>query len=88
MNHKVDMKNNHVLIGLKRASWLFSLIIGIIAFAKLGYDNRWRFNFPEEIIIATLKSTIIGFIGFIVFRIGIWVYKGFVGYSKNKSENK
>jgi hypothetical protein len=73
------MSEGRLIDGLKRASWLFAIIVGLITMVIVGRDEYWD---P----ISFLPSTIIAaVIGFIVFRIGIWVAKGFITGSKEVS---
>jgi len=77
---KVDvlMKAN-VIVGLKRASWLFAVIVGLVTMIVVASDEGWD---PEYWLPITIIASVIGFI---VFRIAIWVFKGFAGVDKGDS---
>ena len=62
--------------GLKRFSWLFGIITGGLGFIIQGEILFYRFK--PNLIIGYVISTLIGMaIGFLVFRLIIWIIKGF-----------
>ncbi len=73
------MKTN-VIVGLKRASWLFAMIVGLVTMIVVASGEGW--DYPEDYLPGTVIATVIGFI---VFRIAIWVFKAFAGMDKEDS---
>jgi hypothetical protein len=63
--------NINLLTGLKRASWLFAAIAGVIAMIISAYECDY---FSEALLLVFFSSLI----AFLVFRLGIWVAKGFI----------
>ena len=60
----------HILLGLKRASWLFALMCGIVG---LIWGVVWgAYEYEWALIIG---GPTVG--GFLLFRLAIWVAKGF-----------
>jgi hypothetical protein len=69
------MKNKNILKGLYRASWLFSLVGFILTAFFIIDDSYIDWDEPH----GYFGGAVIGAVtSFLLFRIGIWVYKGFV----------
>ena len=66
------MQKQRILLGLQRASWLFALVVAVIIVTSDERDTLDLWDFPGDYIAGSL-------IAFFVFRIGIWVFKGFAG---------
>jgi len=74
------MKKENVLLGLKRASWLFGLIGTLIAAFFIKVEEYADWDEPDEYLF---QSIVVGAIIFGLFRIGIWVFKAFAGVPTN-----
>lgn len=66
------MDRNRLLIVLKRASWFTTVAVGSILLLVLATNEGW--DYPEDYLPTTLIATVVTFI---LFRIAIWVVKGF-----------
>jgi len=69
MRKKDGIGKPNILVGLKRASWLFALVFGFVKMIIVASDRGW--DDPEDYLPGTILFIIIGFI---LFRIGIWVF--------------
>ena len=76
------MKKENILLGLKRASWLFALVSGLLTAIIITSDRHIYWEDPEEYL---LHSIVACAIAFSVFRIGIWVFKAFADIEKNET---
>ena len=74
------MKQN-VLLGLKRASWLFAGLVGVITMVVEASHEGW--DYPEDYLPLTIVFTVIGFL---LFRVAIWVVKAFLASDNADSE--
>ncbi len=68
------MNTDQVLLGLKRASWLFALVAGLVTSIIINSDRYSSWDEPDEYLPGTIAACVIAFV---VFRITIWVFKGF-----------
>jgi SNF family Na+-dependent transporter len=75
------MNKDRITIGLKRCSWLFAVIVGIVTIVIVASNKGW--NDPNDYMPNTFVASLLGLI---VFRMGIWVFQGFMGSGKKKEE--
>ncbi len=66
------IERNRLLIVLKRASWFTTVAVGSILLLVLATKEGWEY--PEDYLPPTLIATAVTFV---LFRIAIWVVKGF-----------
>jgi len=79
------MKEN-VLRGLKRASWLFAAIVGVTTIIVMSVEG-WDWDYPEGYgyLFPTIAFTVIAFA---LFRMAIWVIKGFARTDNKNIDSK
>jgi hypothetical protein len=75
----MDMNKDAITIGLKRCSWLFAVIAGIVTMVIVASNKGW--DDPHDYMPGTLVAILLGLF---VFRMGIWVFQGFSGSAKKK----
>ena len=77
------MKKETILFGLYRASWLFALVTGLITAIIIVSDRYIDWDDADEYLVHSIVACVIAFA---VFRIGIWVYKAFVGIETDEDQ--
>lgn len=77
------MREENILRGLKRASWFFALLSSLIA--ATIYSEAFEDWYHLEYYLP--PTIIAGIVAFLVFRIGIWVVKGFFGREDEISDS-
>ena len=77
------MQKDRIIIGLKRASWLFALISGLVTAIVINASRYVTWDRPDEYVFGSIIAAVIAFF---VFRVGIWVFKAFAGIEDESNE--